>query len=270
MIHPLARIFALVLALVSLAGCASVDPATPNPISIDPLEYPRVYDAAILVLREHGFVPARQDYRFGRIVTQPRVAPTALEPWNDTNTTADQHLQASLTHQRRIVTVFLDPASSSESSAPASPVITPASPSTPGLIVIPPPGGMPATQPLSPAQPGAAQASAGPTPASYNLRVQVIIEQRQLPQQRLTGSMDGHSIVDSLAENPAEYRQRGIAGAYWQPLGTDPQLEKRLLAQIINRSITLQRRLPQDENPPAETQPANTQPQTQPDTQPRP
>jgi len=71
----------------------------------------------------------------------------------------------------------------------------------------------------------------------YQLRVEVVIERRQQPTRRLTGSTAPRRISNQLASVPHELKQRGIPKNYWSPVGRDPYLEQRLLADIINTSL---------------------------------
>lgn len=76
-----------------------------DPFVFPPSQYPRVHRAAADVLREHGFVIARNDYRFGVITTEPKEAPTSLEFWIDDPTTPTQHQADTLNAQQRRVAI---------------------------------------------------------------------------------------------------------------------------------------------------------------------
>ena len=93
--------FSAMLAAVGLPGCGSspkTQRETIRPALIESAEYDRTFRAALDVLRDMGFEPARQEYRFGRITTEPLPAPTIFEPWED-----DQHHagSAGAGHRRR-------------------------------------------------------------------------------------------------------------------------------------------------------------------------
>ncbi len=105
----LAGLFAPIL----MVGCAKPQPVD-NPFLIDQREYDRLYAATIRTLRDYGFQIDRQDYRFGTITTEPLTAPSLFEPWDPTDSTLKQTLDATLDHQRRIVTVRLQPEAGSE------------------------------------------------------------------------------------------------------------------------------------------------------------
>ncbi len=95
--------------MVGLAGCATPRAAAPNPFEIDVSEYGRVFDAAVLVLREQGFRVDRQDYRMGVVTTLPLDAPTLMEPWRAANTSSAPSHDSTLNAQRRLVRVSLTP-----------------------------------------------------------------------------------------------------------------------------------------------------------------
>lgn len=192
---------AAVMAAVVLTGCAGSAVTAPNPIEIDRVEYTRMYNAAVEVLREHGFWLDRRSHRFGTITTRDLDSPTLLEPWKAINTTDQQALESTLNHVRRRAVVTIEPA------------LTPAHPSEPP---------QPDTE-----------------PSTYRMRVEVFAERSQHPNRRLTGSTTGHNIYGVLNNTPAEYRRRGITANYWQPLGRDTYLEQRILAQIVRRSLVV-------------------------------
>lgn len=108
---------AAALALILLAGCtATPTSSSPAPVAAD--DYRRAFEAAVDVLRDEGFVVARQDFRFGRITTQPRPSPAFFEVWKRDNSTADQALGSTVNADDRVVTVMFD---RSDSAALASP-----------------------------------------------------------------------------------------------------------------------------------------------------
>lgn len=193
--------FLLLLALLP-AGCRTPRAIAPNPFEIDRAEYARIFDASQEVLRQEGFTLDRRDYRFGRIDTQPLGSPTLFEPWRPTNSTAYQTYASTINYQRRFVIITLEP-------IPAAP---------------------PATAP-------AATAPAEPT--AYNLRLEVQLQQLEIPARQLTGSAQGQRVQSRLRDVPVELRDRAIVGSYWRSLGRDLYLEQRLLAAIIHRSMQL-------------------------------
>lgn len=90
-------------------GCASRAVTIDNPIDVKALEYDRVYEASVEVLQGYRFRLARQDRRFGVITTQPMTAASSLEPWRKDAITKAQTDENTLNHQRRIVSVFIEP-----------------------------------------------------------------------------------------------------------------------------------------------------------------
>ncbi len=90
-------------------GCASRAVSIDNPIEVQTAEYDRVYEASVEVLRDYRFRLARQDRRFGRITTEPMTAASSLEPWHKDAVTKAQTDENTLNHQRRTVSVFIEP-----------------------------------------------------------------------------------------------------------------------------------------------------------------
>ncbi len=208
----LARIFthpwiASWLFLVLLAtGCSQPFQPTPNPFEIDAREYRRMYNAAVLILREQGFRLNRQDYRFATVSTYPLACPTLFEPWRPTNTTAGQAFEATINQQRRIVTVRWE-------SIPR----------------------------VNPSSDNPTTSDPAPPERAYLMHVEVVVERRQEPTRHLNGSTQGHAVTSSLTGVPVEWFDRGITESdYWQPIGTDPYLEQRLTAAIVRKSLDLQ------------------------------
>ncbi len=131
---------------------------SPTQIDIDAREYRRMFDAALLVLRDAGFVLDRRDYRFGIITTRPLFAPTIFEPWHARHTSSSTTLESTFNDQRRLVRVSL----------------LPAQPTLPDD----------ATQPLN--------------TDTYQLIVEVQLERRQHGLQRLEGSADAGHVISSM------------------------------------------------------------------------
>jgi len=193
-------------------GCTSA-PSASAPVSIAADEYPRMFQAAIDVMRDEGFIVDRQDYRFGRITSKPLTAPTIMEPWRRSANTAKQAIDSTINDQRRVVVVMLEPVDKSNPASLGADVST-----------------------LEQAVQSEALAGQG----DYDVRVEVIIEQIQTPTRFLTGSTRGNSIYGHLRSVPAELDERGIGEVYWIPVGRDPYLEERLLRQIVRRSVSVE------------------------------
>lgn len=208
---------ALVACLALLAGCSRGYKATPATLQIDAQEYDRVFRASVEVLRDYGFRVNRSDYRFGVVTTEPISSPTAFEPWINHNTTPTQAAGSTFDHLRRSATVLIEPVSPEEAAAVDA---------IAGAVE-------PAPAEASPEQPRPAA-----EPEAYRLRVEVVLENQQVPVRRLNGAVTGGRFSD-LSAVPAEWQQRNIAPTYWQPVGRDAHLERRLARDIIERSLTL-------------------------------
>lgn len=73
-----------------------------------------------------------------------------------------------------------------------------------------------------------------PAGGGYDLRVEVLVERHQSPTRRIPGPTSG-AVFSTLAEPPHELASRDIPESYWTPVGRDTVLERRLLAQILER-----------------------------------
>lgn len=205
----LLRVTTIVLCLFVLGGCATHLPVVDNPLEVATSEYPRFYRAAREVLTEQGYVLDQMNYRYGIVSTQPQYSATLFEPWRATNSTGAQSLSSTINHQRRVVTITLEP-DPDEGTRPRP---------------APSDGG----------------ASLPEEPAGYLFRIVAMIEQAQRPVMHLTGSTSGHRTQRALREVPVEWTRRGIDANYWQPIERDPHLERRLMIAIINRSLDIRR-----------------------------
>lgn len=211
----------MLLTVTALLGCRGPAALAPNPFEIDAREYDRVYDASVQVLRDYGFTVDRQDYRFGRVTTGPLGSPTLLEPWKRDNSTLGQAAASTVGDLQRKVTVFIDPVIAMDA--------------TPARA---------AGEEVAEDAEIAASAGASASPAdggeagAYLLRVEVLIERREVPTRRLTGTAS-RNVFSSLRDTPVEWQKRGIEANYWLPVSRDPQLEQRLLREIVSRSLSL-------------------------------
>ena len=68
----------------------------------------------------------------------------------------------------------------------------------------------------------------------YAIEVEVILERRQTPTRRITGSAR-RNVFSALSAVPKDLADKGVTGNYWQPIGRDPYLEARLMKQISER-----------------------------------
>ena len=179
----LTAVFAL--ALTAPFGCAVRPAAVENPTTIPRELYPQAFESAVQTLRDEGFTINRMDYRFGRINTHPRAAPTVFEPFRPTYGTPASALESTFNDQRRIVNVFFDPP--------------------------------------EPAQPDEADP---PPPRRLRLRVEVVVERRQVPGRQLTGAAQGFRVLADLDQTPAELVDRGIEGPYWHAVRRDVAMDQ--------------------------------------------
>lgn len=204
------RIILIVVAAgwLSVIGCTAAPKSGPAPTRITPGEYPRMYHAAVAVLRDNGFVVDREDYRFGKVTSKPQIAGTIAEPWKPSSAGARGALESTTNQQRRVVIVSLEPLG-----APGSDTIDVDD------------------SPL--ASIAADREGAG----DYQLRVEVVIERLQAPTRYLTGAIHGESLFGEYHAVPEEWQRRGIPEAYWRAVGRDALLEQRLMEQIVRRSV---------------------------------
>lgn len=68
----------------------------------------------------------------------------------------------------------------------------------------------------------------------YLLRVEVLLEKRQLPTRGIINSGSGR-LFTRLDAVPSEWKRRGITSSYWLSVGRDPQFEAKLVRQIVDR-----------------------------------
>jgi len=204
----------LVGLMPTLIGCGHPYRETANPFPVLAGEYDRLYEASRQVLKDRGYTLARQSYRFGNVMTEPKTSPTFAEPWHGDNSNLYLAGQSTLRHLRRQITVTIQP---SETDTPAVNEETDeGQPPKEGPTVVPvKPGGQ-----------------------HYELRVEVTLEARQRPTRRLIGAA-GRSGFSHLSEVPTEWARRGIPGSYWQPVGRDRELEARLVQDIVRRATEL-------------------------------
>ncbi len=202
----------LVPVLLASFGCANQPEQTDLTPTIAAADYERTFNAAVEALRAKRFRIDRQDYRYGVITTRPRGAPTVVEVWDDSNSTLGQAIESTFNDQRRVVRVTLEPGN-----------ISTTPPNEKGQNK----NDTNADQPDTPSPAPAGPALIGPA-ASYTLRVEAIIERLHDPRRHLSGSTAGHRTLANLRTVPAELRQRGVTGPFWQAVRRDPHLEKQI------------------------------------------
>jgi len=210
------KLHSIMLILIAglLPACSQTVPQVDNPIPIAVAEYDRVFDASIQVLREKRWVVDRKDRRFGVVTTEPRTAASVFEPWYTDNTTAHQTARSTLNHEQRIVRVTIEPVEIAESASAEN-------------------------------EPGVAAYEDG----EYLLRVAVLRERRHLPPRPINTAAMGSVGISyrKSSRQRALLTETGYVESHWEPVGDDPQLAKRLLADILRRSIQLDQPEPIDE-----------------------
>lgn len=101
------------LAALGPVGCASLlgppREVTPNPLLVPAADFEAVWKQTIAVVDEY-FDIASENRLSRRIVTQPKVAATLLEPWAGDSIGLDQRAEATLQTIRRFAKVAVDPA----------------------------------------------------------------------------------------------------------------------------------------------------------------
>ena len=237
---------ALLSAALASTGCAGRMVSANNPFAITAEEYDRVFEAAIDTLRLNQFVVDRQDRRFGVITTRPLVAGSALEPWRTDNTTAYQLADATLNYQRRIVHVYLEPADPEALVAAQAARVgvrrgeERVDPEVAAGDV------EPAPEPVSP------PADAG----RYQLRTEVLLEQRQVPEQQLhTAAVRPATDYGRDADVLTTLTEEGLERSFWRPVGRDPYLEQRLIHEILTRATVVSPRFKSTGGPANDTAP---------------
>ncbi len=99
--------------MLIVAGCQQAKIAdkgvSPKGLLIASDDLDSAWDEIIDVLREHSFIPDRQDMRAGIIVTSPTVSKQWFEFWRDDAQGAYQWAESSMHTIRRIVTVRFTP-----------------------------------------------------------------------------------------------------------------------------------------------------------------
>ncbi len=106
----LARIAAALLAGQALPGCATMfpAPATPNPLPVPSAEFETVWMACVTVLDDY-FRIASENRLQRKIVTEPTIGATLVEPWSGDSVGVYERLESSLQTIRRFAIVSVNP-----------------------------------------------------------------------------------------------------------------------------------------------------------------
>ncbi|HEX8200724.1 MAG TPA: hypothetical protein VF590_09570 [Isosphaeraceae bacterium] len=100
------------LATLGLIGCATLTgsrPVSPNPLVVPAADFEATWNAAVKVVDEY-FDIASENRLSRKIVTQPKIGATILEPWYGDSVGVDQRLESTLQTIRRFAIVQVDPA----------------------------------------------------------------------------------------------------------------------------------------------------------------
>ena len=100
------------LATLGLIGCATLAgrrPVSPNPLVVPAADFEATWNAAVKVVDEY-FDIASENRLSRKIVTQPKIGATILEPWYGDSVGVDQRLESTLQTIRRFAIVQVDPA----------------------------------------------------------------------------------------------------------------------------------------------------------------
>ncbi len=199
----------IVLTLLGLClivtGCASPDSSIGS-IRVEAGDYDTAFDIAIETLRNERFRLDRVDRRSGVITTQPRNASSIAEPWQGDHATTSQATEATLHHQRRVVSVAFIP-------LPGETVEATRLSSTPSLSAI---DEMDSTTPI------------GEFNRPVRIMVQCWIERAHRPGQRIETSSLRHSsnTIDPTLQS------RGIPSLFWERISRDSYMEQRIINSI--------------------------------------
>jgi len=66
----------------------------------------------------------------------------------------------------------------------------------------------------------------------YDLSVEVIVQRRQLPARRLSGSTTPRRMFNNQRQVPQPLREQNVPRSYWREVGRDRELEQRLTHDI--------------------------------------
>jgi hypothetical protein len=100
------------LAALGQAGCAAssgLRAVNPNPLVVPSADFETTWNTAVKVVDEY-FDIASENRLSRKIVTQPKIGATVLEPWYGDSVGFDQRLESTLQTIRRFAIVQVDPA----------------------------------------------------------------------------------------------------------------------------------------------------------------
>lgn len=199
--RTLLRVLGTLALAATLGGCAAGQARSPQ-VDFDASEYPRVFDAARLALRDNGFEIDRVDAAAGVITTRPKPTAGLATFWDPEQSSLVQEWEDLANHQRRRVTISFEPR---------------------------------AAIPLEPARD---QAASGPPPEDRRestgpmiARVQVVMERVNRPGWRL----DPTSVRAASTTRDPALDPRRMQPAFDVPTTQDPHLAGRIATMIQRR-----------------------------------
>jgi hypothetical protein len=201
----------VIAGILAIAGCAA--PVGPASLEVDSGRYAEAFDAAAASASAIGLEPSLRDRRAGLIETAPRIAGSILEPWVPGNATLGAAFENTIAFQRRRVRFEFDP-HRPDTPVPATPSATGSAPRGPDLFGV------------GPRSPDLTQYG-----GQLVLRVRVYVERAVAPGLR-------RDTWSRALTTQATIRYEGepaLPAVFWEPIGRDEALERRLLADVGRR-----------------------------------
>lgn len=188
----------LLSAGISLPGCSTtpqMELAEIKPVVVTVDDYPKAFEIAIATLKTEYFLIDRQDRRFGVITTKPRDSTTVFEPWGHGKVNGLNTLTATLNKQRRAVRIIFMPLTINDDIS---------------------------------------NDNNKPTPEGYQIKTEVLVQQRQHPTSPLTSAVVSATSYRSRYRyvSSTEIQDAGVIESYWQDLGRDKDHEAVILKRI--------------------------------------
>ncbi len=189
------------------AGCASA--GGPQVLRIESRDYHAAFDAAVEAGRSHGMPPSMRDRRRGVVQTEPSISGSFIEPWRGAGDSWSERLENTLSFQRRRARFEFSPAGFRPAEPQAEPL------TGPDLFgTRTPPVDLPGHE--------------GP----LELRVWVFIERASAPGLRRR-TWTRRKTTRTIIVRPETGEV--VPAVFWTPVARDPDLERRLLADVIRR-----------------------------------
>lgn len=105
-----ARLAAVALAVLGSAGCATISPPPPmpNPLMVPSMDRETVWMACVTTIDDYFDIDTENRLQM-KIVTQPRVGATLLEPWSGDSVDFYERFESTLQTIRRHAVVTVSP-----------------------------------------------------------------------------------------------------------------------------------------------------------------